>query len=260
MTRAVLVTLLVAVLAASLGGCSSGNSRAGSTDTTTLSGSLTVSAAASLQAAFTEIKSAFQSTHPEVKVTVNLGASSTLAQQIINGAPVDIFASADEPTMTTVSSAGFVAAEPVIFATNSLAIIVRKGNPLEILSLADLAQSGLIYVTCAPTVPIGNYAEQALQKARVSVSPKSFEPDVKGIVTKVTSGEADAGIVYATDITAAGENAENVAIPLDRNIIARYPIAMLTTAKNTAVATAWIAFLISPQGQSILRGFGFDSP
>ena len=127
-----------------------------------LSGSVTVSAAASLQGAFTEIKTAFQNTYPDIDVTLNFGASSTLAQQIIDAAPVDVFASADEANMTKVSAAGLLSQLPTIFATNSLEIVVRKGNPSKIAELSDLSQSGLVYITCAPEVPIGEYGEQVL--------------------------------------------------------------------------------------------------
>lgn len=225
-----------------------------------LSGSLIVSAAASLQGAFTDIEVAFEKAHPRLNVTVNFGASSTLAQQIIDAAPVDVFASADEATMAKVAEEKLLSGAPTIFATNSLEIIVRKGNPLTITSLADLSASGLIYVTCAPEVPIGKYAAQVLQKAALTVRPASFEPDVKGIVAKVTSGEADAGIVYATDINATKGVAEGVVIPANVNVTTTYPIASISNSANSAAAQAWIAFVTGTEGQSVLKNYGFGAP
>ena len=246
-----------------IAGCGSSNSSGNSrnpANSASLSGSLTVSAASSLQAAFTEIEVAFERAHPEVKVAVNFGASSTLAQQIISGAPVDVFASADDANMNKVSDVDMVDGSPTVFATNSLAIIVRKGNPSNISTLADLSRPGLIYVSCSPTVPIGNYTAQVLKRADVDVTPASFEPDVKGIVAKVTSGEADAGIVYATDVSATKGAAEGVVIPANVNIIARYPIAAISRSGNSAAAQAWISFVVGPEGQKILGQFGFGAP
>jgi len=258
------VALAVAFLALiGLSAASCNSSQPTSTSTTpggNLSGPLTVSAAASLQAAFTDIKAAFELAHPDVTVTINFGASSTLAQQIKDGAPVDVFASADEANMAKVSDAQLLSNQPTLFATNSLEIIVRKGNPTKISALSDLSRSGLIYVTCAPEVPIGKYGAQVLQKAGVMVKPASLEPDVRGIVTKVTSGEADAGIVYATDINATNGAAAGISIPPDINVIAKYPIAMIATSTHTASATAWIAFVAGANGQEILRSYGFGAP
>jgi molybdate transport system substrate-binding protein len=255
---AILVLSLFAILAM---GCSkSSNASSASTADDPVSGSLTVSAAASLQAAFTEIRTAFTAVHPGVNVAVNFGASSTLAQQIIAGAPVDVFASADQANMTKVSDAKLVSGTPAIFATNSLEIIVRKGNPLNITALADLSKSGLIYVTCSTDVPIGKYASRSLQMAGVSVKPSSLEPDVKGIVTKVTSGEADAGIVYAADVTATNSGATGVVIPPDLNVKAMYPIATISTTGNAAAARAWIDFVTGAEGRKFLQRYGFGSP
>ena len=161
-------------------------------------------AAASLAAAYTEIGDAFETEHPGANVVLSFDASSALVTQINEGAPADVFASADEANMTKLTDAGGNAGEPQIFATNSLQIIVGSGNPKGITGVADLAQPGLLYVTCAPEVPIGKYAAEVLTAANVTVTPVSFEQNVKGIVTKVTADEADAGIVYKTDVIAAG--------------------------------------------------------
>lgn len=223
-------------------------------------GELTVSAASSLTQAFDAIRVAFEVAHPSVHVTINSGASSTLATQIIAGAPVDVFASADRSNMTKLSDVGLLAGAPVAFATNSLRIIVRKGNPSGIGSLADLTKPGVVYVTCAPDVPIGTYASQALEKAGVTLAPRSLESDVKGIVAKVVAGEADAGIVYTTDVTATKGAATGVEIPAAQNVVATYPIAMLADSTNRTAARLWIDFILSTDGQAILRSEGFGAP
>lgn len=259
--RGAILALLVATLTLVGTACgSSTSSGTKSTATDAVSGSLTISAAVSLQGAFTDIEKAFVDQHPGVSVTVNFGASSTLGQQIIAGAPIDVFASADEANMTKVSDAKLIDGSPTIFATNSLEIIVRKGNPSKIAALGDLSRSGLVYVTCAAEVPIGKYAAQSLQKAGVSVTPASLEPDVKGIVAKVSAGEADAGIVYSTDVSATKGAADGVAIPNEFNVVAKYPIAMISNVANAGAAQAWIDFVTGAEGQSIMRGYGFGSP
>ena len=259
--RVCLVTALLLAVSLVAVACGSSSNRSSTTSPDSLSGSLTISAASSLQGAFTDLKAAFEKAHPRVNVTVNFGASSTLAQQIIDAAPIDVFASADEANMTEIFlNEKLLTGTPTIFATNSLEIIVRKGNPAKISSLADLSKSGLIYITCAPEVPIGKYGAQVLQKAGVKVSPASLEPDVKGIVAKVTAGEADAGIVYATDISATNGAADGVVIPADVNVIAKYPIAALSTSTNSTAAQAWVAFVTGTEGQSVLKNYGFGAP
>ena len=250
--------LMLLVFAPACGSSSTTSSTAGVADS--LSGSLTVSAASSLQGAFTDIKAAFQKMHPDVNVTINFAASSTLSQQIIAGAPVDVFAAADEATMINVSDAKLLSGTPTLFASNSLEIIVRRGNPSKIATLSDLSKSGLIYVTCAPAVPIGRYSSQVLQKAGVTVTPASLEPDVKGIVAKILAGEADAGIVYSTDVRATDDAAQGVVIPADINVVAKYPIAAIAGSGKTTSAEAWIAFVTGTAGQSILKSYGFTSP
>jgi molybdate transport system substrate-binding protein len=162
--------------------------------------------------------------------------------------------------MQKVVDAGGISGEPVVFATNSLEIIVAPGNPKGITGLADLSKGGLLYVTAGPEVPIGKYAAQALEKAGVTVSPVSQEADVKAVVAKVTSGEADAAIVYATDVIAAGSRATGVEIPSQYQVTATYPIAVTAEAGNPTGAAAWIAFLTDEQGQAILATYGFGAP
>jgi molybdate transport system substrate-binding protein len=251
----------LALLALFAAGCDDDSSPAAAVTTTApkVTGGITVLAAASLTDSFKELGTAFEAAKPGSKVTFSFAASSALVAQINQGAPADVFASADTANMdklTAATGAG-VSAAPVTFATNKLQIIVGKGNPKNITGVADLAKSGLIYVTAAPEVPIGAYAKQVLDKAKVTVTPKSLETDVKSIVNKVTLGEADAGIVYATDVKAAGDKAVGVTIPDDLNVVATYPIAVTKATKNAPAATAFVGFVAGSQGQAILAKYGF---
>src|SRR5262245_32060627 len=225
-----------------------------------VSGDITVFAAASLTAAFTEIGDAFMEANPDANVTFNFAASSELVTQIGEGAPADVFASADQNNMTKLTDAGNNGNEPVVFAHNELAIIVAPDNPKGITGVADLANSDLIVVTCAPEVPCGKYAQQVFDNAGVTVTPKSLEENVKAVVSKVTLGEADAGIVYVTDVMAAGDDAEGVEIPAEFNVVAEYPIATTKEAANPDGAQAFIDFVLSDAGQAILQSYGFTSP
>jgi molybdate transport system substrate-binding protein len=217
-----------------------------------------VFAAASLTESFTGLARAFESGHPGTTVRLDFGGSPTLVQQIEQGAPADVFASADLANMQKLVDAG-VAAKPAVFARNKLAIVVARGNPKHITGLADLAAPGLVVVLAAPGVPAGTYAQQALQKADVKVTPRSQEQDVKSVVSKVALGEADAGIVYATDVRAGGANVEGVAIPDADNVVASYPIAATNTAANKHGAEAFISYVLSAGGQRTLASFGFLS-
>ena len=257
--RRVVALMTLGLIAAA---CGSSTSKTATTAASALQGHITVFAAASLTAAFNETGMAFTAANPRAKVTFSFDASSALVTQITQGAPADLFASADTANMdklTAASGAG-VSAAPITFATNKLQIIVAKGNPKGITGVADLAKSGLIYVTAAPEVPIGAYAKQVLDKAKVTVTPKSLEADVKSVVNKVTLGEADAGIVYATDVKAAGDKAVRVVVPDDLNVVANYPIAVTKATKNSAAATAFVGFVAGTQGQTILAKYGFTKP
>lgn len=225
--------------------------------TATLSGELTVFAAASLTDAYTEIGDAFTAEHPDVDVTFNFAASSELVGQINEGAPADVFASADQANMDKLVAADGAAGEPVTFATNSLEIIVEPGNPLGIEGLDDLTDPELIVVSCDPAVPIGAYTEEVLANAGVDVEFDSLEENVRAVSEKVQSGEADAGIVYATDVNAAGDRGEGVEIPADVNIEAEYPIAVTAEAGNPDAAAAFEQFVLGPEGQDILESYGF---
>jgi len=222
-------------------------------------GTITVFAASSLNAGYTAIGKAFQTLHPGTTVTFTFGGSSMLVSQIQQGAIGDVFASADQPNMQKLIDAGLTAESPIVFARNNLEIVVGKGNPKHITSLSDLGRSGLVVVLCAPAVPCGRYAAQALQKAGVSVRPASQEADVKAVLSKVALGEADAGIVYVTDVKAAGTAVEGVAIPAALNVVAEYPIVILKDSQNRALARAFISYILT-DGRRILAGYGLTNP
>ena len=245
---------VVSMLGVVMAGCGGDNGSASPAS------EVTVFAAASLTAAFTDVGDAFMAANPGARVTFNFASSSDLAAQIAEGAPADVFASADLANLTKVVDAGATTAEAVIFATNLLEVIVGAGNPRGITEVADLADPDLIVVTCAPEVPCGKYAAQVFDNAGVAVTPKSLEENVKAVVSKVTLGEADAGIVYATDVTAAGDQASGVEIPADINVLAEYPIVAMKNAANAEGAQAFIDFVHSADGQAILAGYGFGAP
>lgn len=226
----------------------------------TLTGSITVGAAASLTASFTELGDAFMAANPGTTVTFNFGSSSDVVKGINEGAPTDVFASADTKNMDKLVAGAGVAADPQTFATNELQIIVGNGNPKGVTGVADLANPDLLVVACSPDVPIGNYTQQVFDAAGVTVTPVSLEENVKGIVTKVTLGEADAGVVYRTDVLAAADKADGVDIPADINVKATYPIAVTKDAANADLANAFQAFVLSADGQSILQKYGFGAP
>lgn len=222
-----------------------------------LRGSLTVLAASSLTEAFDEIGKRFEAAHPEVNVTFSYDASSALVQQVVSGAPADVLATADEVTMQQAVSGSAVDA-PAVFARNRLAIVVRAGNPEGVRGLADLARSDLLVVLCAEQVPCGRFSNQVLERAGVRAQPRSFEANVKGVVAKVVLGEADAGIAYVTDARAAGRQVEAVPIPDAQNVVAAYPLAVVKDAPNRTAAAAFVDYVRSSEGQSVLETFGFQ--
>ena len=230
---------------------------AGSTSSspaTAAAGNLTVLAAASLSESFKELGTAFEAKHPGSKVTFSFDSSSALAAQANNAVPADLFASADQANMKKVTDAGN-ATGPKVFAHNKLAIIVAKGNPKKIKSLADFTK--VSFVLCAPEVPCGKYGAEALSKAAVKAQPKSLETNVKGVVTKVTSGEADAGIGYVTDAKAAAAAALGIEIPDAQNVVAEYPMAVLKQSPNSTLAQAFLDFIIGAEAQAVLAKYGF---
>jgi molybdate transport system substrate-binding protein len=226
-----------------------------------VSGTITVSAAASLTDAFTKLGTDFQQRHPGTTVTFNFAGSSALARQIQGGAPADVFASADGANMQKVVTGGEVTAEPTVFATNVLTIVVKPGNPEHVKSLTDLAHLRVVSL-CAPAVPCGSYADQILAQAGVTVLPGRITrgADVKSTLSAVSTGDADAAIVYATDAAAAGDTVESVPIPAWQNAYAIYPIAPIAASGNRELADAWISYTVSRAGQRTLHRSGFLPP
>lgn len=223
-------------------------------------GDLLVSAAASLTDAFADLEMAFERAHPDVRVELNLGGSSGLRAQILEGAPVDVFASANVANMDRVAAAGEVAGSPRVFARNRLEIVVPPGNPAGVRGLEDLARPGLLVGLCAPGVPCGDFARAALAAAGIVPAVDTEEPDVRALLTKVELGELDVAIVYVTDVAAAGRRVVGIQIPADRNVVAEYPIAALASAPHRAAAEAFVAFVLSPEGRAILARHGFEGP
>jgi len=219
-----------------------------------------VFAATSLTKAFDKIGAQFEAANPGVTVKFNYNGSSSLATSITQGAPADVFASAAPSNMKTVTDAGDAASTPKDFATNTGEIMVEKGNPKHIKSVSDLANSAIKTVVCAPEVPCGQVATAIFKNAGVTVKPVSEETNVGGVVTKVTLGEADAGIVYVTDVKANEGKATGVTIPADQNDTTSYPIAQLKAAPNATAAAAFISYVLGPQGQAVLASFGFQPP
>lgn len=250
------ISFMVSALALLLAACGSSNGTAASTPTP-LTGNISVFAAASLTASFNALGKSFQTAHSGVTVQFNFAGTPTLVTQIEQGAPADVFASADSTNMTKLTNDGFTTGTSQVFAHNQLEIVVGPGNPKGITGLADLAKPGVIYITEAPTVPAGAYALQALAKAGVTVTPKSLETAVTGVISKIELGEADAGIVYTTDVAASGSKVQGVPIPDADNVVATYPIVAVKGAQNLAVANAFIAYVVSAAGQSTLASFGF---
>jgi molybdate transport system substrate-binding protein len=250
-TRLAAALAVAALLLAACGGdntSSSGSS--GSAD------EIKVFAAASLTAAFTELGQRYTAAEG-TKVTFNFAGSQALATQIRQGAPADVFASADIPNMDKVKD---LVDTPRNFASNRLQIVVEQGNPKDIKSLQDLASSDLKVVLAAPEVPAGKYARQVLDQAGVTVRPVSQEDNVKAVVTKVSLGEADAGIVYVTDVAAGGDKVEGVDIPKDQNVTATYPIATVKATKAPEAAQAFMDLVLSAEGRQVLKEYGFLPP
>jgi molybdate transport system substrate-binding protein len=268
--RALVPVVCAAVAALLLAACSSGTTSSPASTSSPVSGSaaasakpsgqLVVFAATSLNAAFDKIGAQFEKANPGVTVKFNYNGSSSLATSITQGAPADVFASAAPSNMKTVTDAGLASGTPQDFASNTGEIIVEKGNPKNIKSVSDLANPALKVVVCAPQVPCGQVATAIFKNAGVTVKPVSEEQNVGGVVSKVTLGEADAGIVYVTDVKANESKATGVPIPADQNNVTQYPIAQLKDASNPSAAAAFISYVLGPDGQQVLASFGFASP
>jgi molybdate transport system substrate-binding protein len=236
-------------------------------------GTLTVFAASSLTDAFKEIGTAFEAAHPGVKVEFQFGGSPTLRTQLEQGAKADVLAVADEANMQAALDKGLVATTGKVFVSNKLTIIVPKSNPGKVATPADLAKPGLKLVLAQKDVPVGKYARDSVTKMaadasfrtgfaeKVAANIVSEEANVKAVVAKVQLGEADAGVVYATDVTAGVVNdITQIAIPDTYNVIASYPIAALKASTHTTSAVAFVDFVVSASGQAILKKYGFQSP
>lgn len=220
---------------------------------------LTVYAAASLTETFTTLERQFEADHPGVDVQVHFGGSSRLAQQIAEGAPADVFASADESAMDIAARAGRLAGEPTTFATNRLTIAVEPGNPMGITGIPDLAREGRTVVMCAEQVPCGRAARHLFRDAGVTVRPASEEPDVKSVLGKVRAGEADAGLVYVTDVRAARGAVDAVAVPESAAVANRYPIAVLADAAEPSLARDFEKLVLGDRGLRVLEAAGFGT-
>lgn len=249
MRRFLLRPLALGALALLMTGCA-----APAPDDGEVSGSLTVYAAASLKTSFDEVAEAFTAQHPGIQVSPVYDGSSTLATQIDAGAPADVFASADEATMATVSE---FTLSPQVFASNTLVIVVPAGNPQKVTGLGDLSR--VVTVLCAPEVSCGAASATLLAAADVTVDAASLEQNVTAVLTKVAAGEADAGLVYATDVVGRDDVASVVPEGSD-DVVNEYPIAALTDAANPGAAAAFVDFVLSDAGQKILRDRGFGAP
>ncbi|WP_028652581.1 molybdate ABC transporter substrate-binding protein [Nocardioides halotolerans] len=221
---------------------------------------VTVYAAASLTATFTDLAREFEEQHEGVEVELSFGGSSDLVAQLQEGAPADVFASADQATMDKLTAAGLQAGDPQVFATNTLEIVTPPDNPAAITSFADLAGDGVNVVVCAPEVPCGAATVKAEEAAGVTLSPVSEEQSVTDVLAKVTSGEADAGLVYVTDVTAAGGAVHGVPFPESGEVVNTYPIVVLEEAEDGELAQEFVDLVLSDTGQGALGRAGFGRP
>lgn len=271
MTRSARRTTQAAAVGAAallaLSACSSDDSSSGSgssapesSSSPKLSGTVTVFAAASLKESFTTLGEQFEKEHPGTKVTFSFGGSDSLAASITGGAPADLFAAASPKTMKIVTDAGDTSGAPETFVRNQLEIATLPGNPDKISSLKDLTKSDLKVVLCAEEVPCGSAARKALEASELKLTPVSYEQDVKSALTKVELKEADAAVVYKTDVQAAGDKVEGVDFPESADAVNDYPIALLKDAPNAEAAKAFIELVRSDQGQRVLTGAGFLKP
>jgi molybdate transport system substrate-binding protein len=260
--------VLPAVLALALAGCggSSGSAAAGSSSSGTstaaakLTGTVTVFAAASLTGVFTDLGQRLEKANPGLHVQFNFAGSSALATQLTQGAPADVFASADQAQMDVVTKAGLQQGEPAVFTQNVLEIAVPKGNPGHVTGVKDFANEALTIAVCAPQVPCGAAAQKVFAATGIAAKPDTQEQDVKAALTKVQLGEVDAAMVYATDVQAAGDAVQGIAFPEAEDAINAYPIVVLKAAPNAAAARAFEALVRSPEGQQALKDAGFRIP
>ncbi|WP_425463484.1 molybdate ABC transporter substrate-binding protein [Micromonospora palomenae] len=255
MRAALAVLPMVATLG--LAGC---GGDAGDGDTSGVTGTVTVFAAASLTESFTTLGRQFEDAHPGVRVTFNFAGSSALATQITQGAPADVFASAAPRNMATVTDAGAAVGSPTVFARNQLVIAVPKGNPAGVGGLTDLSRPGVKVALCAEQVPCGAAATRVLGAAGVQLTPVTLEQDVKGALSKVTLGEVDAALVYRTDVRSAAAKVDGVEFPESAHAVNDYPVVVLKDAPNPTAARAFVDHVRSDQGRAVLTDAGFQPP
>lgn len=251
----VVAASLALLLVGSLGLAACGSGSKGSAD-----GDITVFAAASLTESFTALGKVYEKEHQGSTVTFSFAASSDLAGQVNSGAPADVFASADEPNMKKVTDAGSNAGEPVNFAANVLEIAVPKGNPGKVKGITDLGRTNLTVAACATEVPCGSAARGVFAKAGITGAIDTFEPDVKSVLTKVELGEVDAGLVYHSDVLAAGDKIDSIPIPKADQVVNTYPIVVVKDGKNQKGGQAFIDLVLSKRGKQELKRWGFRSP
>jgi molybdate transport system substrate-binding protein len=258
------LTLTIAGLAVvALAGCSSSSSSstpaASTSSSASTTGSITVFAAASLMGTFTQLGKQFETAHPGDTVKFSFGPSSGLATEITSGAPADVFASAATANMDTVVSAGD-ASNPQNFAKNIMEVAVPPNNPAKVKSVNDLAKKSVKTALCQPQVPCGVVAAEVFKNVGITVKPVTLQADVKSVLAQVELGNVDAGMVYVTDVMAAGTKVKGVAIPANENASTLYPIATINGSKQKSEAQAFVAYVLSPAGQQVLSAAGFEKP
>ena len=255
------ITVIVAALAAvAAAGCaSSGSGSSSGASASPSGGTITVFAAASLTETFTQLGKQFEAAHPGDTVKFSFGPSSGLAEQITSGAPADVFASAAPANMDQVVSAGD-ASNPQNFAQNTMEVATPPDNPGNVTSVNDLAKSSVKVALCQPQVPCGVVAAEVFKNAGITVKPVTLQPDVKSVLTQVETGNVDAGMVYVTDVQAAGSKVKGVTISASDNASTLYPIATINSSKHKSEAQAFMNYVLSPAGQQVLAAAGFEKP
>ena len=254
--RTATLLLLCLLVACGRGGGGPG----GATDRDAISGEVIVFAAASLTDVFADLGATFERTHPGATVVFNFGPSSGLAASITEGAPADVFAAADERAMDRVADAGELDGLPVTFARNRMAMAVPPGNPGEVDGLEDLADPERLVGLCAENVPCGHLGRMVLADAGVRAQVDTEEPDVRALLTKIEAGDLDVGLVYRTDVQAAGTRVEGIAIADDDNASTSYPVAVPAGSENPGAAAAFVDLVTSAEGRRVLRRHGFGAP
>jgi molybdate transport system substrate-binding protein len=254
--KRLLLALTAVLLVAATGGCgSSGSSSAQSTNRT-----LTVYAAASLKGTFSQLGATFEAAHPGTTVAFNFAGSADLVTQLQGGAPADVFASAETTNMAKATTDRLVAGQPMTFASNTLAIAVPANNPAAITTFADLANHNVKLVICSVEVPCGSAAQKVATATGVKLEPVSEESSVTDVLNKVETGEADAGLVYVTDVKAAGDKVKGIPFAESKKAVNEYPIAQLAASKNKDLGKAFVDLVTGPDGQKVLRDAGFARP